>query len=207
MYVCVCVCVCVCVARHISEFNLVKTSGFTYIYLSSPGTGPENIPSRHMTQWWHRYYVKTTSFWRNYVKMTSFWRYNDIIITSCVQWVGVGSNWGWRVTSRVSRVWWNQCQCQCVSQRHIHVAHDDVIKWKHFPRYWPFVRGIHRSPVNSAHKGHWRGALMFSLVCACINGWVNSRKAGDLRHHRAYYDVKLIVMINHLYQSQSFIPP
>ena len=23
--------------------------------------------------------------------------------------------------------------------------HDDVIKWKHFPRYWPFVRGIHRS--------------------------------------------------------------
>ena len=27
-------------------------------------------------------------------------------------------------------------------------GHDDVIKWKHFPRYWPFVRGIHRSPVN-----------------------------------------------------------
>ena len=30
--------------------------------------------------------------------------------------------------------------------------HDDVIKWKHFPRYWPFVRGIHRSPVDSHHK-------------------------------------------------------
>ena len=39
--------------------------------------------------------------------------------------------------------------------------HDDVIIWKHFPRYWPFVRGIHRSPVNSPHKGQWRGALMF----------------------------------------------
>ena len=26
-------------------------------------------------------------------------------------------------------------------------SHDDVIKWRHFPRYWPFVRGIHRSPV------------------------------------------------------------
>ena len=39
--------------------------------------------------------------------------------------------------------------------------HDDVIKWKHFPRYWPFVRGIHRSPVNSPHKGQWRGALVF----------------------------------------------
>ena len=39
--------------------------------------------------------------------------------------------------------------------------HDDVIKWKHFPRNWPFVRGLHRSPVNSPHKGQWRGALMF----------------------------------------------
>ena len=30
--------------------------------------------------------------------------------------------------------------------------HDYVIKWKHFPRNWPFVRGIHRSPANSPHK-------------------------------------------------------
>ena len=37
--------------------------------------------------------------------------------------------------------------------------HDDVIKWKHFPRYWPFVRVIHRSPVQSPHKGQWRGAF------------------------------------------------
>ena len=44
--------------------------------------------------------------------------------------------------------------------------HDDVIKWKHFPRYWPFVRGIHRSPVKSPHIGQWRGTLMFSLICA-----------------------------------------
>ena len=67
--------------------------------------------------------------------------------------------------------------------------HDDVIKWKHFPRYWPFVQGIHRWPVNSPHKGQWRGALMFSLICAWINGWVNNREAGDLRCHRAHYDV------------------
>ena len=32
------------------------------------------------------------------------------------------------------------------------LGHDEVIKWKHFPRYWPFVWGIHRSPVNSPHK-------------------------------------------------------
>ena len=67
--------------------------------------------------------------------------------------------------------------------------HDDVIKWKHFPRYWPFVRGIHRSPVNSPHKGQWRGALMFSLISAWINRWVNNRVAGDLRRHPAHYDV------------------
>ena len=54
----------------------------------------------------------------------------------------------------------------------IMIVHDDVIKWNHFPRYWPFVRGIHRSPVNSPHKGQWRGALMFALICASINDWV-----------------------------------
>ena len=37
-----------------------------------------------------------------------------------------------------------------------HGLHDDVIKWKHFPRYCPFVRGIHRSLVNSPHTGKWR---------------------------------------------------
>ena len=49
--------------------------------------------------------------------------------------------------------------------------------------------GIHRSPVNSPHKGQWRGAKMFSLICAWIKGWVNNGEAGDLRHHGAHYDV------------------
>ena len=35
----------------------------------------------------------------------------------------------------------------------------------------------------------WRGALMFSLIFVWINGWVNNREAGDLRRHRAHYDV------------------
>ena len=69
------------------------------------------------------------------------------------------------------------------------LLHVDVINWKHLPRYWPFVRGIHRSPVNSPHKGQWRGALMFSLICVWINNWVNNREAGDLRRYRAHYDV------------------
>ena len=52
-----------------------------------------------------------------------------------------------------------------------------------------YVRGIHRSPVNSPHKSQWRRDLMVSLVCSWINGWVNSREAGDLGCYRAHYDV------------------
>ena len=77
-------------------------------------------------------------------------------------------------------------------------VHDDAIKWKHFPRYWPFLRGIHRSPVNSPHTGQWRGALVFSLICVWINGWVNNREAGDLRHYHAHYDVTVLCMITPL---------
>ena len=67
--------------------------------------------------------------------------------------------------------------------------HDDVIKWKHFPRYWPFVHGIHRSSESSPHKGHWHGTLMFSLICAWTNSWVSNRDAGVLTRHRSHYDV------------------
>ena len=49
--------------------------------------------------------------------------------------------------------------------------------------------GIHRSPVNSPHIGQWRRALIFSLICTRINGWVNNREAGDGRRHHAHYDV------------------
>ena len=72
-------------------------------------------------------------------------------------------------------------------------CHDNAIKWKHFTRYWPFVRGFHRSPANSSHKGQWRGDLMFPLICAWINVWANNREAGVLRRHCAHYDV--IVMV------------
>ena len=60
---------------------------------------------------------------------------------------------------------------------------------EYFPRYWPFVRGIQWSPVISPHKGKWRGALMFPLICAWINGWVNNEEAGDLGRHPTHYDV------------------
>ena len=73
------------------------------------------------------------------------------------------------------------------------IIHDDLIKWKHFPRYWPFVWGIHRSSVNSLHKGQWRGALMLSLISTWINGWVYNHEAGDLRRHQALYGVFVMI--------------
>ena len=60
---------------------------------------------------------------------------------------------------------------------------------KHFPRYWPFVRGIHRSPADFPCKGQWRGTLMYSLICAWTNSWANNRDAGDFKRHRVHCDV------------------
>ena len=76
--------------------------------------------------------------------------------------------------------WWSQ------------YTHDDVIIWKRFPRYWPFVRGIHWSLMNSPQKGQWHGALVFSLISAWTNGWANDRDAGDLQRHCAHYDVTVM---------------
>ena len=66
-----------------------------------------------------------------------------------------------------------------------------------------FVRRIHRSPVNFPHKGQWRRALMFSLICAWINGWINNRDASDLRRHRAHYDVTIMLQISIIHVSIS----
>ena len=62
-----------------------------------------------------------------------------------------------------------------------------------------------RSPVNSPHKGQWRGASMFPLTFAWINAWVTNREAGDLWRHRAHHDVIVMYVskthITHIKQS------
>ena len=70
---------------------------------------------------------------------------------------------------------------------------DDVMKWKYVPRYWPFIRGIHRSLVNSPNrgKGQWRGALMFSSICAWPNGWVNNQDSDDFPRTKSVSTGKL----------------
>ena len=105
--------------------------------------------------------------------------------------------WHGHVFRIIDILWWDwESTVRFPSQ------HDDVIKWKHFPRNWPFLREIHRSPVNFPHKGQWRGALMFSLIYAWINDWANNREAGDLRRQHGHYDV--IVMKNQLWVNSMF---
>ena len=71
--------------------------------------------------------------------------------------------------------------------------HEDVIKWKHFPRYLPFVRGIHRSPVNSPHKASDAELRCFLWPTPAWNSsWVNNGDARDLRRHRTHYDVTVM---------------
>ena len=54
-------------------------------------------------------------------------------------------------------------------------------------------------PVNAPHKGQWRGALMFYLIYAWINDWINNREAGDLRRQRGHYDVIVMSTQSHFW--------
>ena len=81
-------------------------------------------------------------------------------------------------------------------------------RWKTNPGYiytWGFTWWRHQmetfsallaicagnSPVTGKFPAlcQWGGALMFSLICAWMNGWANNREDGDLRCHRTHYDV------------------
>ena len=94
-----------------------------------------------------------------------------------------------------------QDQIWAKSGRRRRQAHDDAMTspswWRHqmetFSAQLALCAGNSPVPVNSPHKGQWRGALMFTLICVWINGWVNNREAGDLRRYRGHYDV--IVML------------
>ena len=79
-----------------------------------------------------------------------------------------------------------------MSITNVAIAGASFALWRHQTRYWPFVRGIHRWPVISPHKGLWRGALTFSLICAWTCGLTNHRDASDLRRHYAHYNVTVM---------------
>ena len=75
-------------------------------------------------------------------------------------------------------------QCYCSNRA---TAPMLVTRWRHrmeiFYALLALCEGIYRWPGDSIHKGRWRGALIFSLVCAQTNGLTNSWITGDMRHH------------------------
>ena len=74
----------------------------------------------------------------------------------------------------------------------LQVRRDSSTWWRHqmetFSALLALCAGNSPVPVNSPHKGQWRGALMFSFIYAWINDWVNNREAGDLRRQDGHYD-------------------
>ena len=82
----------------------------------------------------------------------------------------------WVVISlrRISNTWWRHQMDTC---------------------NWPFLRGSHRSPMDSPHKGQWCRPLMYSLICALTNDWENTWDAGDLRRHTAHVHVTVMTYI------------
>ena len=77
-----------------------------------------------------------------------------------------------------------------IGNTRIEKVHDDVIKWKHFPRYWSIVRGLNRSPVNSPPQRPVTRSfdVFFDLRLK------KTLEAGDLRRHRGHYDVKVMLI-------------
>ena len=116
-----------------------------------------------------------------YLMFDDYFNYKDFNYTyifMCYFSVYCHRSTGWKSSEENAFTTWYQ-----IYSRH------RVTKQRHFPCYWPFVRGIHWSPVDSPRKGQWRGSLIFSLICAWTNGWANNHDACVLRRYRAHYDV------------------
>ena len=106
--------------------------------------------------------------------------------------------------NKQSNCWWFETpQRSCsiiVKQLYAPSITDHVWSWwRHqmetFSALLGFARGIHRSPVDSPHKGQWHGALMFSLMCASTNDRASNGDAGDLRPHGTHHDVTVIFLL------------
>ena len=98
------------------------------------------------------FYVKIHVNYQRFSNLASDWLAKATIENPCWQtWILTIFQWylfDLRMISLIRQVWLHRLERDSAN-----LKHDDVTKWKHFKCYWPFVRGIHRSPVNSPNKG------------------------------------------------------
>ena len=68
----------------------------------------------------------------------------------------------------------------------LYISHDDVMIWQRSPHEWPFVRGNHRSSVDSIQKGSVIRIVDIFIVERLNKLLHKRRSAGDLRHYGAH---------------------
>ena len=112
----------------------------------------------------------------------------------------VGRGYKYGITYGVTRPQWVNV-CGMMVWFFLHLFTNLTAWWRHqmetFSALLALCAGNSPVRVNSPHKGQWRGALMFTLICVWINGCVNNREAGDLRRYCAHYGVTVMELLNH----------
>ena len=110
----------------------------------------------------------------------------------------------WPIVHRIGNIVWitelGQQWFLIINAKGVHVFIYNI-RWKHWQHMMTSSNGnivrVIGSMCGEFTGRRWRGALVFSLICSWRNGWVNNREAGDLRRHRAYYGV-IVMMVLHL---------
>ena len=82
----------------------------------------------------------------------------------------------WRLLSGVTSLFHVTCTFHM-----IHTAHDDVMAWRRFPNYRPFVKKIHRWSVDPPPIASVMRSFNVFLLLAWISSWTNNPLA-DLTH-------------------------
>ena len=83
---------------------------------------------------------------------------------------------------------WSRCKTWRETRRNVWVVHNDVIKWKHFPRNWPFVWGIHRSqrPVTRSFNVLFDLCLNKRLSKQSWDWWFETKSRSWWRHSNVF---------------------